>query len=154
MVHWLLPGEQCQDQAGRTCAAVVAPVPGDITLNKMTCWKTPFALPEQGLISCLLLCSIEQHLERQNITSAVSFWGCSHRHEIPFIKWVNIRSYHLGPEETLTLKRFIPENIWFGLQYTVLSDNNKCREKLPRKEQQGAKTMQQHCFHLAHLSVC
>lgn len=125
VVPWLLPGDQWQDWAGGI--AVPVAVSGSSAMSNMLRWSPPFALPEQSLFGFVLLCSTEHDLAGWDITSSGSFWDCSHHHEIPFIKWVNIRSYHLGPEETLALKIFMPENIWFGLQCTVLSDKNKCR---------------------------
>lgn len=130
-ISWLSLGEQHQGLAGRKVVPVS--VSGDWALKNMLHSSPTFALPKQT-ISSFLPFNKEQNLTACDITLYGSFWGCSHDHEIPFIKWVNIRSYHLGPEKTLALKRFIPENIWFGLPYAVLSDKDKCRAVAKRRE--------------------
>lgn len=127
----LLLGEQCRGLAGRKVVPVF--VSGDWALNDVLHSSSPFALPKHIIFSFLLF-STEQNLTAWDITLSGSFWGCSHDHEIPFIKWVNIRSYHFGSEKILALKRFMPENMWFGLPYAVLSDKDKCRAVAKRRK--------------------
>lgn len=115
-IPWLLLGEQCQGLAGRKVVPVF--VSGDWALNNMLHSSPPIVMPKQIIFGFLLL-STEQNLTAWDITLSGSFWDCSHDHEIPFIKWVNIRSYHLGSEKTLALERFMAESIWFGLPYAV-----------------------------------